>query len=153
MRRHGALTKVSELRKLLSLLAVADSVVFLGLVAASPASALGGESLGCTVNPGGSSTYANRCSSYGPAGNYQVQFQVLNGTGTYSYAWTVPATNAGITGGCTSTSSYCTLTTAAPANGGESSRVSVQLTQGGSSETLTATAVLQTECYINGNYC
>jgi hypothetical protein len=139
------------MRRLLSLLTVAISVVFLGLLSASPASALGGESLACAWSGQG---YANPCSGYGPAGSYSVKFQVLNTSGTYSYAWTVPAAYAGaITGGCTSTSSYCQLTATVQNGGALRIKVSVQLTQGGSSETLTAIAGFQAECYINGNYC
>jgi hypothetical protein len=140
------------MRKLLSLLAVAVSVVFLGVLSASPAGALGGESLGCRVSPGGTSDYANPCSGYGPAGSYLGEFQVLNGTGTYSYAWTVLAGQA-IVGGCTSTTSYCQVTTTVQNGGAARIKVSVQLTQGGASETLTALAWVTGECYINGNYC
>jgi hypothetical protein len=142
---------ITHMRKTLSLLAVAACTALLGLVSASPASALGGESLGCFVTPNTRQSYSTWCTNRVPSSSYGVDFRVLNRTGTYSYAWNVPAEWAGyVSPGCTSTSADCWITVPASTDS-QVITVSVQLTQGGSSLTLTATADIEPWC--NGQPC
>jgi len=95
------------MHKTLSLLTVAGCTALLGLVPAAPAAALGGESLGCAVFPSSSNTYhSGGCTNLQPASSYDIDFRVLNGSGTYSYAWSVPSEGQ-VHSGCTSTSFDC----------------------------------------------
>lgn len=140
------------MRMTLSLLTVALFTTLLGLVAPSPAGALGGESLGCFVTPNSHQSYPNRCTNPVASNSYGVDFRVLNGTGSYSYAWSVPAEWAGyFSPGCTSTSADCWLTGIPASTDSQVITVSVRLSQGGSSVTLTATADLEPSC--NGQPC
>lgn len=137
------------MRKILSLLAVAVSLIVLGGVSANPAAALGGESLGCVVNPNPHPlTFWNPCGDSAPPGaqnQFQVTFRVLNGSGTYSYAWSVPSPWSGqIISGCTSSSIDCTFTAD---NHYDNITVSVTITQSGSSATLSATAEIEPWCW------
>ena len=138
------------MRKLLSLLAVAVSVIFLGLVSASPASAFGGESLGCAVFPNTQQTYhAGGCTNPISSSSYSIDFRVLGGTGTYSYTWSIPSQGQ-ISSGCTSTSSDCWVTIPAQTFT-QRVKETVKLTQGGSSVTLSAIADIEPFC--NGIPC
>ncbi|HET6209327.1 MAG TPA: hypothetical protein VFD94_03035 [Jatrophihabitans sp.] len=142
------------MRKILSLLAVAVSLLVLGLVSAGPAAALGGESLGCVVNPNPHPlTFSNPCGDPAPpnqSNQFQVTFRVLNGSGSYSYAWSVPSPWSGqIISGCTSSSIDCTFTAS---NTYQNITVSVTLTQGGSSETLSATAEIDPWCKVGTSW-
>jgi hypothetical protein len=133
------------MRKFFAVFAVAIMAMTLGVLAASPASALGGESLVCGVSPGYSS--GSVCYNDAPSSQYTVSFGVANESGSYTYAWSVPSPWSGrIVSGCTSTTDYCQVTAG---NRSAEITVSVTLTQGGASETLSATAVMDPWC---GNY-
>jgi hypothetical protein len=135
------------MRKLLSVVVVAVSVMF--LVSANPAGALGGESLACAVFPNTQQAYTTGgCTNPVSASSYGIDFRVLGGTGSYSYAWTV--SKGQITSGCTSTSTDCWVTVPAKTYT-QLVTATVQLTQNGSSETLTETADI--EPYCNGIPC
>src|SRR6185503_12219641 len=55
------------MRKILALLTVAVSLLFLGVVSAGTAAALGGESLGCVVNPNPNPlTFSDPCGDSAP---------------------------------------------------------------------------------------
>jgi hypothetical protein len=138
------------MRKALTLLIVTVCTAFIGLVSPSPATALGGESLGCAVFPSSSNTYhSGRCTNLSPASSYGIDFRVLNGSGTYSYAWSVPSEGQ-IHSGCTSTSFDCWVYVSAETYSVYVTE-SVVLTQNGSSVSLTATADIEPWC--NGQPC
>lgn len=110
----------------------------------SPAHALGGEQLGCQVQPNGPSTYATRCKSHPGPTSYEVDFQIQNETAPSAYAWTIPSSyQSGVVYGCSSTSNACAIDVP---NEDASITVSVTLSQGGSSETLTSTATILQSC-------
>ena len=132
------------MRRYLPVLAGAVLTLAAPFIGASPASAFGGETLGCTGRPGYSGT--SQCGTAVPAGYYGVGYFVQGGSGTYTYSWTVPG--GMITGGCTSTTSYCSIRVAAGA-GDRELTASVVITQGSSQATLSATAYLPAVC---GNY-
>ncbi len=76
---------------------------------------LAGTDLKCSFNTPGS-TPSNLCAPSVPRTSYSVIFQAYPPAGgSYSYAWTVPplsppfASKQSIFSGCTSTSSWCTL--------------------------------------------
>jgi hypothetical protein len=116
----------------------------LSLLSASTATAIGGESLGCQVNSGG--TTANSCSASQPAGSYTVTYTVLNGSGSYSYAWSVAGPQVG---GCTSTSNYCIVSR--PRIMSDANYYgSVQITQAGQSANLGASAFIPATCSLGG---
>lgn len=136
------------MRKLLAL--VASVLCSVGMMLFSPgnASALGGEWLGCRIAPGWDFNYHEYCSSGAPPdsnGIYGVAWRVQNETAASTYTWAVPSSyQSSIASGCTSTTEWCTLWVP-PEN--QTINVSVTLTQGGSSVTLSATAI------INATYC
>jgi hypothetical protein len=129
------------MRKIMSVLTIAAVAGTLPVFTAAPASALtGNEQLGCYVTPSRTQPYpvAGGCSNRMAATSYGAKFQVLNGSGTYSYAWSVPPEYASnIAGGCTSTTDYCILGNLTPVR---EVSVSVTISQGGQAATLWATA-------------
>ena len=129
------------MRKIMSALTIAAGAGMLTVFTAAPASALtGSEQLGCYVTPSRTQPYpvAEACGNKMAATSYGVKFQVLNGSGTYSYAWSVPAEyTSNIGSGCTSTTDYCILGNLTPVR---QVSVSVTISQAGQSATLTATA-------------
>lgn len=135
------------MRKLISIFAAAIMAIFLVCLSNGTASAIGGEVLGCRVAPASGSQPITHpfCTDRMPPNPYfNVGFQVLNEVGSYSYAWTVPAAyTSAITSGCTATTSYCAITAR---NSDQSIPVSVIVTQGGASETLSATAQISQYC-------
>jgi hypothetical protein len=99
------------MRKLYVLAALASAVAFVA-VPAGPATAFGGESLGRAINPSSSTTsQAGGCSTKGSLSPklYYIMFGAMNGSGSYTYAWSFsePVT---VYSGCTSTSSSCEIT-------------------------------------------
>jgi hypothetical protein len=134
--------------KIMSALTIAAVAGMLTVFTAAPASALtGNERLGCYVTP--SSTQprpvADECANNMTATSYQVKFQVLNESGTYSYSWSLASVyTSHISSGCTSTTDYCILTNLAPA---QQVKASVTIRQNGQSATLTATADVATCSY------
>lgn len=136
------------IRRYLPLMAGAALALAAPIATAGSAAAFGGESLACTITPGGGGIYLNDCSTATPASAYGVTYKVQNGTGTYTYAWTVPTAGAGvITGetGCTSSSPTCSI----GVKPGASDRIltaTVVISQGGSQATLTSTADIPAVC-------
>lgn len=139
------------MRKLLSALMIALALTTI-IVAfdASPAAALGGESLGCYISP---SRYPpqlqqGECvNSTMPASSYSATFGVMGESGSYSYAWSVPSLyTSKIAGGCTSGYDYCVLSGLTPTR---LVTVSVTIGQNGQFATLSATADIEPWC---GNY-
>jgi hypothetical protein len=137
------------MRRYLSILAVTVLSIFLTVLPAGQASALGGESLGCLVTPYyyTPTTYTNPCNTTGPPAPstnwFGVTFKLFNLSGSYTYSWVRTGTTATVVSGCTSIDSTCRLKV--PNQDGEVS-VTVTLTQNGSSATLGATAYLIQWC-------
>jgi hypothetical protein len=133
-------------------MAAAALAVGVPVVSAGSASAFGGEYVGCTITPGGFSTPGNPsyCESDTPATSFGITFSVNGGSGSYSYAWSVPSSlHWSIWGGCTSTSSTCTLT--ADGMGHDNDIVvSVVVTQGSQQETLSGEASTAATCHFMG---
>jgi hypothetical protein len=130
---------------LLALLAIASTIAAVGLTA-GPASALGGERLGCYITPTSTvppQLHAGNCSD-GPGSTYQATFGLMYQNGSYGYTWSVPAEYAShIYTGCTTNSERCTLTNLTPTS---EITVSVTITQSGQSATLSATAYINQWC-------
>ena len=140
------------MRRLLSLLIATLTALGLSLAIPPSASALtGSEWLGCQVSPG-RWTYSSIChSDYGPAnyGNYEVNLLVQAESAPSTYSWAIPSPyQSYISSGCTSTTNHCQLQV--PQVVGDETRfyVSVTLTQGSATATLTASVAL-TQCF----YC
>jgi hypothetical protein len=121
--------------------------ILFGVLSTGTASAFGGETLGCRVAP--ASIYqpidGQSCTStYAPSPDYDVSFVVLNGSGTYSYAWSVPSPYSGrIINGCGSADNWCQFSVG---NREADITVSVTITQGSQWSTLSATATTSQWC-------
>jgi hypothetical protein len=138
---------MSFMRRYVPLLLAAAVACGVPVVTAGSAAAFGAETFGCTINPGGGGIYAQYCGTSTPTTNYSVNFSVGNGSGSYTYAWTIPGSIKGLTGtsGCTSTSSTCTFGIAS----GGSDRiidVSVVVSQAGQQETFYSEADVPAVC-------
>jgi hypothetical protein len=134
-------------RKLLGLVAVLVATLGLTMINTGNASALGGEWLGCQVGPGSDGTYSQRCRNSGPTINgwYQVDLAVQNETAPSTYSWSLPVGyQSSVLSGCTSTSSSCSLLVP---SSDQRFDVSVTLTQGGASSTLTASVSIMEYCW------
>jgi hypothetical protein len=130
-------------------LSLAAAAMALGVLAlpVSSASAVSSPTLVCNIQPSGTTVFSSVCSSSYAAAHYGVTFEVQGGSGTYSYAWTLPSMGSwgAIYSGCTSTSSVCELLI----RGTPTERdmfVSVVLTQGGTQTTLTDEAFVPGVC-------
>jgi hypothetical protein len=129
-----------------ALLSLAAAVIAFGAPALSvdAASAASSPSLGCNIQPSTGDNFDQFCGTSDAASTYGVTYLVPGGTGTFSYAWTVP--NSGTVAlGCTSTSNTCVIDVSA----NEEDRrltASVVVTQDGSSATLSATALINAVC-------
>jgi hypothetical protein len=124
---------------------LAGTVVTAGLLTATPASALGNETFGCQTSPGPAGPYLGNChnsAKYGP-GPFSAGFLVQGAAAGTTYTWTVPAGYQVLAGTCTSTSSGCRVDNLV---GDTGVVVSVKLSQGGQSRTLSATAVIAQVC-------
>jgi hypothetical protein len=138
-------------RKILALLAVLATTVGLTVMGGGNASALGGEWLGCLVEPNSNGTYSQLCrnNTGGTLGGYEAEFRVQNETAPSTYTWSVPASyQSSIVYGCTSTSSFCAVSLS---NYDQDLWVSVTLTQGGASSTLSSRARILQTC--GSSYC
>lgn len=136
-------------RKLLLLLTVLLTTVGGSLASAGNASALGGEWLGCRVLPASTNTFSSGCSNSQPASTYEVTFAVQNETAPSTYSWSRPSKYA-VVSGCSATQNWCSLSVP----GGTFDRtvtVSVTLTQGAATETLSTQAGIG--AYCNGQPC
>jgi hypothetical protein len=127
------------MRRFISLLSVAIAAAGLTILTISPARAFGSESLGCIISPSQATTVGSFCQTHIPSGSYDITYQLSNLSGTYSFAWSVPP-GYPVISGCTSTAIDCVVS----AFGGseQTIQVSVVVTQGSSSETLSATAFI-----------
>jgi hypothetical protein len=124
-----------------ALLAVAG----LGLITASPAAAIGGETFGCRVAPGTIFTWESFCVNSKPATMYNAGFAVLNTSGNYTYSWQITGPYEYVIVGCTSGSYDC----AVAVRGGSIDReitVTVTYSQNGQSATQSATAYIRGYC-------
>lgn len=131
-----------------ALLSLAAAVIAFGapVLSLSAASAASGPTLGCNVQPSGGDNFTRTCGTNQPANPYDVTYLVQGGTGTFS--WTVPSSAPGpvkVIDGCTSTSDLCVIQVSAVETD-ERPTVSVVVTQGGSSVTLSATAIINAVC-------
>jgi hypothetical protein len=110
--------------------------------------ALGGESLGCFVNVGSPGVYSSpTCDAPSPRFSYTVPFQVLGGSGAYSYAWNT--TGLTVSSGCTASSSSCIISARGIA-ADQTLTVSVVITQSGQQATLSASANIAAVCNLAG---
>lgn len=116
----------------------------LTVATAGEASALGGETLLCHVNPT-SLPYGSDCANNMGANSYQVIFWVQDETAPSTYAWSLSADIPSwtVTSGCTSTSNTCVLSVR---NEDNVISASVTLTQNGATETLTSFAFVNQYC-------
>jgi hypothetical protein len=143
--RVAANEGVAIMRKVLALLAAFFVALTLTAVAAGSASALGGEQLGCRLLPSSVSTYTSpTCRAQLKSAVYDIEFQVLNTTGSgIGTTWSVPA-GYPVLGGCTANSLGCEISARSTTD--QTIAVSVALTQGGASERLSATAIVIAVC-------
>ncbi|MEO6703651.1 MAG: hypothetical protein ABI140_09665 [Jatrophihabitantaceae bacterium] len=135
------------MRTILTALAVAGTLATSALAAAAPAAALGGESFGCYVSPSHRPPAPNYfCANNNmPYSSYSATYVLSGLSGSYGYAWAIPAgLTSKISMGCTSTDSYCTLGNLTPIVG--EFYVSVTISQGGQSSTLTADTYIAPWC-------
>lgn len=131
------------MRKLAATTMVGAVAVATALLPATNASALGGETLGCRVAPGHTFTFSDVCTNDSPSSSgYTIGFLVQNTSGSYTYAWNIPGPST-VYAGCTSTSDSCTISVTRASREYD---LAVTLTQGGSSETLTASADIEPWC-------
>jgi len=134
------------MRKLLSVVLAVGAFLVAGVVTAPSANAAGGERLGCYVASGQPLLWGPPCRSQRPQESYAVRFKVLNGTGTYSYAWNTHGWP--VTSGCTSTSGECNVR-AQSIHDDTAVTVSVTISQPGYSANLSATARLLAVCFFD----
>lgn len=131
------------MRQLMAILAACGIALGLTVGMAGPASAAAGDNLACRFTPAPTLTFTSPvCFNRTPANSYTVAF-VVNATGTFTAAWSVPA-GYPIIGGCTANATGCTITVSGIQD--QSIPVSVTLTQGGVQETLSATASVLAVC-------
>lgn len=97
------------LRILLRLGAVLASVLFVTTVHTGPASAFGGETVGCRISPGRTFTFTEFCTNDRPiGGTCTVAFAVQNLSGAgYTFSWSLSGHYLAVVGGCGSTDSTC----------------------------------------------
>ncbi len=135
------------MRKAFLSLAAATMALSVLALPASSANAASSPTLVCNIQPSNNDVFSGACSTPYAAPSYSVSFVVQGGSGTYSYAWTVPnlGTWGKIGSGCTSTSSGCALLI----RGTQIEHdlfVSVVLTQDGTQTTLTSEADIPAVC-------
>lgn len=116
--------------------------VALSVFAIPRSEALGSESLGCFVNSGVPGVYTSECLAANPQPSYDVVFQVLGESGSYTFSWSVGGGT--IVAGCTSTSDSCIIHVLS--NRLQIIPVSVTLSQGGQQRTVSATAEIEPVC-------
>lgn len=133
------------MRRILALLGAFVAALALTVVSTGSASALGGEQLGCRFLPSSSGAYTNgTCRNQVKSAVYDIEYQVADTTGTgIGTSWSVPA-GYPVLGGCTANSLGCEIS--AHSTTDQNITVSVVVTQGGASETLSATAIVLAVC-------
>jgi hypothetical protein len=140
------------MRKIVPLLGAVVVALTFFLVPIGSASAFGGEQLQCRVvsGPVVPAFEAGDCFPNNPSSSYSAAFEVFDGTGSYTYTWTVPA---GVTdiGGCGSTDVGCAFDARA-ISADKQYTVSVVVQQSGQSETLSATADIPATCAFAGGW-
>lgn len=137
------------MRRISGLPVALATVVAGSLINAGSGWASGGEELGCRVLPGPVNTFSPYCGNSQPASTYEVGFAVQGETASSTYSWSRP-TRYAVVSGCSSSTNWCYLSVP----GGSIDRsitVSVTLTQGAMSETLTSNATIT--AYCNGLPC
>ena len=92
-----------------STLAVMAASTALVLGSALPASAFGGETVGCRISPGTSLSSNNVFYNSKTALGYTVTFSISGSTSDYTYSWELEGEYTSITSGCASTSTSCTV--------------------------------------------
>ena len=134
-----------RIRRAIARLAVGVLAATAGMiVSGSPARAFGGETFGCRVSPGAVLTWNNPCYNNRPASTYNAGFNVNNLSGSgYTFSWSYSGPVLYVMAGCTSTSSGCGL---AVANSDAIISVTVTVSQGGQSTTMSANAVIRQFC-------
>jgi hypothetical protein len=136
-------------RKLLVLLAALATILGLTVPTATSASALGGEWLGCYTYPGDGYYHSDGCITGSSDSQIVLDFVVMDETAPSTYSWAVPSTWVpNISDGCTSSTNYCQLIVG---RGGKIVTVSVTLSQGGATETLSSTVDIEPMC--GGAWC
>lgn len=139
-------------RKLACLLAVLATTLGLTVFSgAGTASAIGQETFGCRITPGGGATFTETCiTNQETITYYSVAFKVQNATASSTFSWTIPAFyQSRIISGCSSASSGCTLS--APRWGEQEIYVDVWISDGGASRFLSSAAYIPAWC--SGDYC
>lgn len=131
------------MRKLWSLGAIVVLALALVVGTSGPAAALGGETLGCRIAPVlGDPPFTPNCTNHMPAQTYGVGFLVSGLVGTYTFSWQLPAGYTPVSGFC-GDSDQCAINVR---NTDQTIPVSVTLTQGGASETLSSLAIINQFC-------
>lgn len=125
------------LAALAACVAVATSLT---LGTASPALAFGGETFGCRIAPGTVLTWSPTCTNSMTATTYNVGFAVLNGSGAYTYSWSISGPYQFVITGCTSTSYDCAVSVRG--FGERTITATVTYSQAGQSATATSTAYI-----------
>jgi hypothetical protein len=133
-------------RKMLILLTAFGAALGVSLFNTGSATALGGEWLGCRIAPGSEFNFYQSCYNDQAAASYTAAFRVQNESASSTYTWSIPSTYA-VYGGCASNQNWCTLSVSRGSKIDQEITVSVTLTQGGSSATLTSTAFIRKYCY------
>jgi hypothetical protein len=131
------------MRRIFALIIATVAALSLSLTIPQSASALGGEWLGCHVLPGtyNYSTYCHSDNAPPLYENYEVTFMVQAESAPSTYSWAIPSIyQSNVSTGCTSTTNWCTLSI--PESGDTRFWVSVTLTQGSATVTLSARAHL-----------
>lgn len=125
-------------------LGVVAADLLLAGVPAGPAGA-SGPALGCRVGSAPSPQLTRTCANSAPASSYGVLFGVSGLSGPATFAWSFTGDVVAVTGGCTATSDYCTVSTYG--SNRESALVaSVTVTQAGQATTLTSDAYVWRYC-------
>ncbi|HEY3610061.1 MAG TPA: hypothetical protein VGL06_21355 [Pseudonocardiaceae bacterium] len=132
------------MRRILSLLIVAFVTVTLTVLFSGPASALGGETFGCNVQPNtpSHSGFPGVCTTGRAAGGYVVTFEVFNITAGESFSWSGPSLVQGTLSNCNT--SVCRVSLSASTD--VDVTVSVIISQAGARETLSARVIIPAVC-------
>ena len=75
---------------------------------ASPAQAVGGETIGCRISPG-EADFHDPCTTQVSASTYSVAFLVQGATAGSTFTWSLSGPYVGPLGGCGSADNYCTM--------------------------------------------